>query len=352
MTPTSPTRQPQGPKAKNWCHPTQSTMKPIPITKDTPPQFPCWLLLKRTGWQHFNGSIYGDIAAREDATHWLPDQPDAPTATPTTPQPSGAQGGSVVELARAIVREVNPAIGSMENNPEWHPSMFQSRVDTVLELLSRHSTAALAEAQGELDVARAERKQALLCVADLKANLRTMDADLSALSTVLAKTREALRDVQPTVILYAGKWGEERVASALALQPADVADELAALRKRVEELQELAINGAGATILTDLRSELATAKQQLAEAGKDREDLDWIQATGADIDFDEGTFVVYTHDASLGSGASKGAFKSVRAAIRAARTPPLVHGQPRSINNPEFIRDCSPGGGDLSGCSA
>jgi hypothetical protein len=48
--------------------------------------------------------------------------------------------------------------------------------------------------------------------------------------------------------------------------------------------------------------------------------LDWLEKQGADCDYDEGTWVIYTHDSSLGNGDSKGAHKTLRAAIRAAMT--------------------------------
>jgi len=55
--------------------------------------------------------------------------------------------------------------------------------------------------------------------------------------------------------------------------------------------------------------------------GEDTARLDWLEASSADVDFEDGTYIIFTPEKSLGRGASHGTHSTLRAAIDAARSP-------------------------------
>ena len=61
-------------------------------------------------------------------------------------------------------------------------------------------------------------------------------------------------------------------------------------------------------------------RRQLDEAQKDKARLDWLESHRAEIDTDGPGFVIYTESQGLGGGASRGSYKTLRAAIDAAMT--------------------------------
>jgi hypothetical protein len=65
------------------------------ITPECQPVFPCWLYFRGTsipsGWVRHGSASGPGWLARNGYTHWHPDQPEAPTVTPSEPKPSVPQ---------------------------------------------------------------------------------------------------------------------------------------------------------------------------------------------------------------------------------------------------------------------
>lgn len=293
--------------------------------------------------------------------------------TPTQPQPWHRNADTPTPTPRTdamVLSNTDTVIASLAILPVVRAD-FARYLERELAELSRHESAELASYKRECDALRSEYESRAIWIAKMNKILGYdntdgfhSEPDPHTIAQNLAQENAALRkrveEMEAEVVKLTevdfknaaliDKLQEDRdcAKGEVTLKGAACAtlrDQIITARRELAEAQTIIADlrsfrsGATAeedkaTVIMHLRHQLAGLNKdhgnleqqysktcaQLAEAAKDREDLDWVQANGADIDFDEGTFVVYTHDASLGSGASKGAFKTVRAAIRAART--------------------------------
>lgn len=72
-------------------------------------------------------------------------------------------------------------------------------------------------------------------------------------------------------------------------------------------------------VMDDLRQKLTARTAELRAAEEDTRRLDWLEKTRSEIDTDGPGFVIYNESSGLGGGASSGSWKTIRAAIDAAR---------------------------------
>lgn len=213
-------------------------------------------------------------------------------ATPKPTEPSEPSAEDGVQLDRYNLGTAILRAWKKHGNDSWC-SVADEVLPTIAAYVSSRNSAALARV-AELEAwkeqhdyqARAEKAEAAL--AEVQRNAQHYFDDVASLQEQLIEARQVIATNDQKELQRAGN-------------PFDSPQ--FELRAKLSEAQ----------------AQLTRAREELeAERGR----LDWLEQTRAEIDCEGPGFVVYTADAGLGYGASKGAHKTtLRAAIDAAMSP-------------------------------